>query len=118
VRHRFGTIWPVVMAHALGNVPVRGWSQAALLLLMVVVVIAARRVIAVHLRELGRLLASRTVVLGMAIAAGVVAVILLVAAVAPRSLLALGMGTLVLALLIEWQERRRSAQPLTTTLSL
>ena len=106
VRYRFGTLWPGVLAHALGNVPVRGWWQPVLLAAMVVVLIAGRKAVLEHLREMTRTIASRSVLSGVAIAAGVVAVILLLAAVAPGSLLMVGIVTLAAALVMEWQETR------------
>lgn len=107
VRHRFGSLLPGVLAHALGNVPVRGWWQAVLLALMVLTVVIARRAIPPHLRELLTMTRSRTVVYGSMIAVAVVMAVLAVAAIAPSALLPAGALALLSAIALEARDLSR-----------
>ena len=108
-RHRFGTLWPGVLAHGLGNVPVRAWSQAVLLGFMLLTVVAARRVIVVHVRELLALIRSRAVLHGAIFATAVVLTVLAVAAIARSALLPAGAVALIMAIVLERRPRFESA---------
>lgn len=67
-RYRFGTLMPGILAHALGNLPLRGMGHVVFLVAMIGIIIIARRRIAAHLRELARLLRTRTILPAIAVA--------------------------------------------------
>jgi len=104
-RYRFGTLLPGVLAHAIGNLPFRGIAHVVVLLAIVFVLIAARRAVLVHLRNLARLLATRTIFAGIALALLVIAAVLALAALAPTALLPLGLVTLAVAVFLNARNR-------------
>ena len=106
-RHRFGTLLPGILAHAIGNVPIRGWSQALLLVLMIVVLILSFPSLLEHARSLRSLLTSRTILPAAAIAVATVAAVLAIALFARPALPVVGLAALVTALLL----RRGNASP-------
>ena len=108
VRQRYGSLLPVILAHALGNVPVRGNAQIVLLIAMLFVIGIARRPIAEHLGDLVRLLKTREIWTAMAIATAMVVFVLGIAAAARVLLAPLGVLALVASLALS---RARSAAP-------
>ena len=114
VRHRYGTLIPVVLAHALGNVPVRGWGQAIVLGGMVVVILLAHKLIVAHAREASALIMMREVLGPAGIVVLTVFAVLAIAAISRDALLPAGVAALVVALVLE---RQRTSAPLSTSTS-
>lgn len=104
-RYRFGTLLPGVIAHAIGNVPFRGIAHVLVLVAIVAVLIAARRPLLAHLRNLTRMLATRTILSGAALAVLVIAVVLALAMLAPAALLPMGIVALLAALFLEARDQ-------------
>ena len=105
-RYRFGTLLPGIVAHAIGNLPIRGWVQALLLGAMLIIVLIARRAILAHARELTALLASRGVLSGAAVAVVAIIGVLGIAILKPVALPALGLVALLVALEIQRRNPR------------
>lgn len=105
VRHRYGTLIPVIVAHALGNVPYRGWVQYAVLIAAVIVIVIARKAIAVHLRDAFKLIARREVLAPAGIVALMVFVVLAIAAISRAALLPAGIAALGAAIALERRNR-------------
>ena len=106
VRYRFNSLLPAVIAHALGNVPVRGELQVVLLVLMVTVIALARRAVYLHVRALILLLRSRAVLSGSLITVAVVVVVLLIAAWGRTPLIVFGGLALAAGIAFAWNERQ------------
>jgi membrane protease YdiL (CAAX protease family) len=98
VRHRFHSLVPAVIAHAVGNLPLRGELQVVVLVSMALVITVTRRAIGFHLRELAALVRTRAVLSGALITVAVVAAVLSVAAMGRTPLLVFGGLALLLAL--------------------
>lgn len=109
-RHRFGTLVPGVLAHAIGNLPIRGWIQVVLLGAMILIVILTRSSLLDHARSLRSLLASRTILPAALIAVATVAAVLAIALLARPALPFVGIAALLAALLL----RRGNAGPPST----
>ena len=101
VRHRYGTLLPVIVAHALGNVPYRGWVEAVVLVVMGIVLVLARKAVTGHLRAGVTLIVSRKVFAPAALVVITVLVILAVAAFSRQALLPLGVIAIGTALALE-----------------
>ncbi len=106
VRHRFNSLLPGVLAHALGNVPVRGVWQVVLLALMALAIGLARTEILAHTRELAALIRTRTVVTGSLVTVAVVVVVLTIAALGRTPLLVFGALALIAAVAFARNERQ------------
>ena len=98
VRHRYHSLVPGVIAHALGNLPIRGEVQVIALAAMALVIAVTRRAVGRHLRELAALVRTRAVLGGALMTVAVVAAVLAVAALGRTPLLVFGVLALVLAL--------------------
>lgn len=107
VRHRYNSLLPAIVAHSLGNVPLRGEVQVVVLVAMAVVIGLARRAIHLHARELGALVRTRAVLTGSLITVAVVVVVLAVAAVGRTPLLLFGAFALIVAIALARNESRR-----------
>jgi membrane protease YdiL (CAAX protease family) len=110
VRHCYRSLVPGTIAHALGNIPVRGWAQVLLLASMMLVIVATHRAILIHIRELIRFVRTRTVLSGSVVAVSAITAVLTVAAASPAALLPVSVVALLVALAIEWFERQHSAE--------
>ncbi|MGZ8780358.1 MAG: CPBP family intramembrane glutamic endopeptidase [Thermoanaerobaculia bacterium] len=108
VRYRFRSVLPIILAHALGNIPIRGWAQAVAIALMLIVIVATRRTIVLHLRDLVALTRTRSVLTGSAIAVVVIVTVLAIAVLGRPALLGAGTLALLAALWIERDERRET----------
>lgn len=106
VRHRYGTLVPVILAHAMGNVPIRGWVELAVLAAMVVVIVIARRPIAAHLRDAAKVVMTRNVFAPAAALIALIAIVLGLAAISRPALLAASVAALATALVLESAQRR------------
>ena len=105
VRHRFGTLVPAILAHALGNVPYRGWTQAIVIAAMVAVIVIARRAIGREIAAIMVFLRDRAIFNAAAVAAAVVITVLAIAAAGGVALAVAGVAALLGALWIESRER-------------
>ena len=106
VRYRFGTVLPGMLAHALGNVPVRGTALLLLIFGMLGIILLGHRVIAEHLRQMFQLISCRSAVQGAAAMVLLVLVVVSIASTSPIALAALGVGALLVAIVIEVKGRR------------
>jgi hypothetical protein len=95
VRHRFKSLVPAVIAHSLGNVPVRGELQVVLLIGMAMAIGFGRRFVGLHVRELIAFVRTRAVLTGSLITVAVVAAVLLIAALGRTPLLLFGGAALI-----------------------
>lgn len=111
VRHRTGSLAPVIVAHALGNLPFRGWGEPVVLGLMALVVVVWFGPISRYAIQLRHDVVSRAA--GTAALAGVVvfAIVLAQVLLAPASLPFSGTLALGAALALESRERRTSRAP-------
>lgn len=107
VRHRFQSLLPAVLAHALGNVPIRGMLQVVLLVSMAIVLVLARRHLRLRARELAAFIRTRAVLAGSLITVGVVVVVLLIATLGRTALLLFGGLALTAAIVLARNERQR-----------
>jgi membrane protease YdiL (CAAX protease family) len=107
VRHRFKSLVPGVIAHSLGNVPVRGELQVVLLIGMAIVIGLARRFIGLHARELMAFVRTRAVPAGSLITVAVAAAVLLIAALGRTPLLLFGGAALIVGIVVARAERHR-----------
>jgi membrane protease YdiL (CAAX protease family) len=106
VRHRTGSLLPVIIAHALGNLPFRGWLEPTILGVMVLLVALRGRVIYGYAVRLWQEVMVRDAVLaavaGVLVLAAVLAQVLLAPILLPVSAtIALGA-----ALALEFREKR------------
>ncbi len=113
VRHRTGSLLPVIIAHALGNLPFRGWLEPTVLGVMLVLAASWARPIYRYGVELWQDVmvrdALRAALAGFVVLAIVLAQVMLAPAVLPVSAtMALGA-----ALILEFREKRsnRALQP-------
>ena len=113
VRHRYGTLVPVILAHALGNVPYRGWVQYAVLIAAAVIIVVARKAIAAHLRDAVKLIAKREVLAPAGLIVLLVFGVLAIAAISRAALLPAGIAALGAAIALE--RRNGGNQNLYTT---
>jgi len=109
VRHRTGSLLPGIVAHALGNVPVRGMAQPVVLGLMLVLVVLSRRRIARYAKELWRDVAVREATAAVVPAIVVLGLVLSQVILAPKLLPFTSTVALMLALLLELREKRYPA---------
>ena len=105
VRHRYDSLVPAIIAHALGNVPIRGTLQVVLLISMAMVMVVARRLLRLHARELAALVRTRAVLAGALLTVGVVVVVLLIATLGRTALLSFGGFALTVAIVLARNER-------------
>jgi membrane protease YdiL (CAAX protease family) len=111
VRYRTGSLLPVMIAHGLGNVPLRGWIEAVVLVLMALVTALWWRTIYGYAKQVWQEVMIRTVV-GPIFAALVVAAITLALIMLMPTFLPLWAAlTLAAALLLEFQEKRSVPRP-------
>jgi membrane protease YdiL (CAAX protease family) len=108
VRSRTGSLLPVIVAHALGNLPFRGWGEAAALVAMVLCVVIWRRAVAKAARGLWRDAIARLSVVVVAQAVLVLAVLLALVMLGRTLLPAFAALALAVALVIEFREKRQS----------
>ena len=107
VRHRFNSLLPAIIAHSLGNAPIRGALQVVLLVLMAIVIVLSRRLVRLHAHELAAFVRTRAVLIGSLITVGVVVVVLLIAALGRIPLLLFGGFALTVAIVFARNERQR-----------
>lgn len=106
VRHRTGSLLPVILAHALGNLPFRGWGEPVVLGLMALVVLVWFGRISRYAIQLWHDVVSRAAATA-ALAGGVVLALILAQVLLAPAILPFS-GTLALgaALVLESRERR------------
>lgn len=105
VRYRTGSLLPGMIAHALGNVPYRGWTAAAVIALMALVVVIWRRATAAYASGLWQEVAHRAAFIAASQAVAVLVVLLALVLYAPAVLpwaAALALGA---AVLLETRDR-------------
>jgi len=106
VRHRTGSLLPGIVAHALGNVPVRGLGQPVMLALLLVLIVLWRHVMARHAAELTRDVLVSEAIKPIIAATVVLMVVLSQVMMAPALLPYTAAAALALALLLELREKR------------
>jgi membrane protease YdiL (CAAX protease family) len=114
VRHSTGSVLPAIIAHALGNLPFRGWVEPVVLVgLLLIVVLWARPIYAYAVRLWREVMTQRAVTAALAscVALGIV---LAQVIVAPALLPFCGALALSVALMLERREAR-STKPLRPT---
>ncbi|HEX6086195.1 MAG TPA: type II CAAX endopeptidase family protein [Thermoanaerobaculia bacterium] len=110
-RYRFDSLVPAIIAHSLGNVPVRGALQLVLLVLMAIVAGVAWRAVIAHARELTALLRTRAVLAGSLVTVAVVVVVLSIAALGRVPLIVFGGLALIAGVALARRERPGSTAP-------
>jgi membrane protease YdiL (CAAX protease family) len=106
VRHRTGSLLPVILAHALGNLPFRGWFQLAVLGALVLVVVLRAPTIGRYAAQLRRDVMVRDAVMPALAGFGVVAIVLAQVLLAPALLPVSAALALGAALVLESREKR------------
>lgn len=106
VRYQTGSVLPVIVAHALGNLPYRGWVEPAVLALMALTTTIWWRPVAGHASRLWRDVATGAAARRAAPAVLVLAALLGLAMKAPGLLPWYAAATLGLALWLEQREKR------------
>ena len=106
VRYRTGSLLPGIIAHALGNLPFRGWGAPAVLVLMALVVAIWWRAIARYANRLWHDVVIRDAMIAVGQASVVLVVLLAQVIFAPSLLPGSAALALAIALLLEFREKR------------
>ena len=106
VRYRTGSVLPGIVAHALGNLPYRGWVAPAVLAAMILIVVLRARPVLDYAAAIWRDVLTRDAISRAFTGFAVLAVVLSVVLVAPRLLPLAGAAALVAALALELRDRR------------
>jgi membrane protease YdiL (CAAX protease family) len=111
VRYRTGSLLPGTVAHALGNLPFRGWVVPAVLALMALLVVIWWRPVVRYANGLWHEVVIRDAVVAVGQATVVLIVLLAQVMFAPRLLPGSAALALTVALLVEFREKRSALQP-------
>jgi membrane protease YdiL (CAAX protease family) len=111
VRYRTGSLLSVMIAHALGNVPLRGWIEAVVLVLMALVIGLWWRTIYGYAKKVWHDVMIRAVVAPIFALLVVAAITLALIMLTPTLLPLWAALTLGAALFLESQEKRSVSQP-------
>jgi membrane protease YdiL (CAAX protease family) len=106
VRYRTASLLPGIIAHALGNLPFRGWFALALLGILVLVVAIWGRTIYTYAVQLWREVMTRDALIAAVAGFAVLAFVLTLIFVAPTFLPASATVGLGAALVLEFREKR------------
>lgn len=106
VRHRTGSVLPVIIAHALGNLPFRGWAEPAILGVLVLVIALWARPIWWYAVQLWRQVVIREAMIATLAGCIVLAIVLAQVIRAPTLLPLSGVLSLAVALVLEFREKR------------
>ena len=106
VRYRTGSLLPGIGAHALGNLPFRGWVVPAVLILMALLVVIRWRAIARYASHLFHEVVIRDAIVAVSQAIAVLIVLLAEVMFAPGLLPGSAALALTIALLLEFREKR------------
>jgi membrane protease YdiL (CAAX protease family) len=107
VRYTTGSLIPGIVAHALGNLPFRGWFAPALLLAMLVVVATYRTAVGEYAAQLWRDVMRRDAILATIAGVVALAVVLSLIFMAPTVLPVMAAAALLAALALEGREKLR-----------
>jgi membrane protease YdiL (CAAX protease family) len=105
-RYRTSSVFPGIIAHALGNLPFRGWLLPMLLALMVLVVAICARTYAAWTTQLWNAVMSRDALLSALAGVVVLAIVLAFIFAAPALLPLVASAALLAALMLELREKR------------
>jgi hypothetical protein len=108
VRYRTGSLLPGIIAHAIGNLPLRGWVATAILAIMVLPILIRRRPIYAYVVQLWRDVMTRSAIIGAGAGVAVLAVVLALVFVGRGFLPAVAAIALAAALVLESREKRRA----------
>jgi membrane protease YdiL (CAAX protease family) len=106
VRHRTGSLLPVIIAHGLGNLPFRGWFEPTILGVLVFVVALRAGPIYRYVVQLWREVMVQKAVTAAGTGCIALAVVLALIMLAPALLPLFGALALGAALLLEFREKR------------
>ncbi len=106
VRHRTGSLLPVIIAHALGNLPFRGWLEPTVLGVMVLLVAVRARVIYGYAVQLWQDVMVRDAVTATVTGLVVLTIVLAQVILAPLLLPVSATIALGAALILEFREKR------------
>jgi hypothetical protein len=104
-RHLTGSLLPGIVAHALTNVPVRGWLEPFVLGALLLMILLRRRQVGGLLRETARGLAGIEGKAALGVASLGLAAVLFSALLAPPLLFVLVATAAVVAASFEWREK-------------
>ncbi|MGH9885940.1 MAG: hypothetical protein ACREBE_10450, partial [bacterium] len=105
VRQSTGSLIPGIIAHALGNLPVRSWGVPVILLLMAALIVHQRQAVSTYAIRLWRDMMVRSSLMALAGALPVIALLFAVVKMAPTLFPVLSALLLGVALLLESRER-------------
>lgn len=108
VRYRTGSVIPVIIAHAFGNLPFRGWVEPVVLGAMVMLVVLQWRVTSSYAVQLWRELMVRDTMMRSAAGCAVAGMLVMQVLLAPFLLPVSAAIALAIALLLEFREKLSS----------
>jgi membrane protease YdiL (CAAX protease family) len=106
VRYRTGSLLPGIVAHALGNLPYRGWVATAVLAAMILIVGLCARPVYVYAAAIWKDVLTREAIIRALAGIAVLVIVLAFVLAAPPLLPGLAVAALGAALTLELRDRR------------